>query len=377
MAAIPAWAIETTYSSFHPGTVWLANDNVHIDCHGGNIVWSSEKKKFYWYGEHYGAPAGVACYSSIDLYNWTNEGVVLQKGTIQVCERPKVIYSPAVKKYVMWFHYDNSAYSLAHLAVATADSATGPFSLVNHFLPNGHQSRDIGMFTDTTGKTYILYAADQNSTVRMVALTADYTNITASDTNLNAHCEGPGMFECKGSYYLISSPCLGWTPGQASWYSAKNAMGGYSYKGDPSIGDSAHTTFNSQPCFIFKVPGYSNAFIYMGDRWNGSGNKNSQYVFLPVAFSTTGAMQLHYYASWNLGMFTPEVGINNSIPRKSTLKAMDLEANGKFIVYDICGKKVSGECVNSRSSAFSFQRAGIYIIAPEKRSPVKVVVGYK
>jgi hypothetical protein len=374
MFSMPVWAIETNYTSFQPGTVWLANDSVHIDCHGGNIIYSTEKKKYYWYGEHYGTPAGVACYSSLDLYNWINEGVVLQKGTIQVCERPKVIYSPSLKKYVMWFHYDNSSYSLAHLAVATSDSATGIFTMIDNFLPNGHQSRDIGMFTDTTGKTYILYAADKtNVTIRMVELTADYTNITTNDTNISAHCEGPGMCGYKGNYYLITSPCLGWSPGQAAWYTANSVMGAYTNKGDPCIGDSAHNTFNSQSCFIFKVPGYVNAFIYMGDRWNGSGNKNSQYVFLPIEFSSTGAMQLNYYASWNMSKFTP-VEIRNSIPRKTAMKQLNLQGNGKYAVYTICGRKVSGMSVNSSLSAFSLQHAGVYIIVPEKGIPARIVV---
>jgi beta-galactosidase len=98
---LPVYAFQTNYTSINPGTVWLANDSVHIDCHGGNIIYSPEKKKYYWYGEHYANPAGVACYSSKDFYNWTNEGVVLKKGVIQVCERPKVIYSPLIKKYVI------------------------------------------------------------------------------------------------------------------------------------------------------------------------------------------------------------------------------------------------------------------------------------
>jgi len=296
----------TAFASFTPGGSWLADDGKHIDCHGGSILYRHSLNKYYWYGERRGTPAGVACYSSVDLYNWKNEGVAMQKGTIAVLERPKVVFNATTKKYVMWFHYDNSGYSLAHMGVAMSDSAKGPFTLIDHFLPNGHQSRDLGMYCDDDGKVYLLYAADQtNVTIRMVALSADYLNVTASDFDIKAHCEGPGMFKLNGTYYLLTSKCTGWSPNQATYYTATSAMGPYTGKGDPCIGDTNHTTFNSQPCFIVTIPGYANGFMYMGDRWNGSGTQNSQYVFLPITITSLGAMQLQWRASWTLSVFTP------------------------------------------------------------------------
>ena len=369
------WAAPTNYTSIKPGTVWLADDGVHIDCHGGNIIYAADEKKYYWYGEHYAAPAGVACYSSTDFYNWVNEGVVLRKGEIQVCERPKVIYSPSIKKYVMWFHYDNSSYTLAHLAVATADSATGSFTMLKHFLPNGHQSRDIGMYTDTTGTTYIIYAADQtNVTIRMVELTEDYTDITSNDIDARAHCEGPGMCKYKGNYYMITSPCLGWAPGRASWYKASRINGTYVNGGDPCIGDDAHNTFNSQSCFTFKVPGYDNAYIYMGDRWNGSGNKNSQYVFLPVSFSENGDLQLHFYDSWGFDRFTPTTA-RDELRGNAAPKHRPAQPEGNYTVYSIQGRKLRGGNTGGYSTVYPRHQAGISIIAPEHGLPVRAVVG--
>src|SRR6202012_2532572 len=98
----------TSFNSFRPGVEWAANDGVNIDCHGGNIIYVDSLRTFYWYGEHRGLPRGAACYSSKDLYNWKNEGVVMDKGDIQTFERPKVIYDAVNRRYVMWFHYDGS-----------------------------------------------------------------------------------------------------------------------------------------------------------------------------------------------------------------------------------------------------------------------------
>src|ERR1700743_3340924 len=76
----------TSLTSFKTGQDWLADDGLPIDCHGGNIIYVDSLKTYYWYGEHYGKPRGAACYSSKDLYNWKNEGVVMEKGNIEVFE---------------------------------------------------------------------------------------------------------------------------------------------------------------------------------------------------------------------------------------------------------------------------------------------------
>lgn len=298
----------TNYTSFKPGGTWLADDGEHIDSHGGNIIYVESSQTYYWYGEHRGLPRGASCYSSKDLYNWKNEGVVLEKGEIEVFERPKVIYDEINKKYVMWFHYDNSKYLTAELGVATSDSPLGPFEVQEHYRPNGHESRDIGMyFEPDTKKAYIGYAADHiNKTIRMVELSGDYLSTTTNDVDIEAHCEGPGILKKNGKFYLLTSGCSGWTPNPATYYTSENIMGPYTKHGNPFVGDAGNNSFNSQPCFIFKIPGYKDAYLYMGDRWNGRGRPESEYVFLPITITEEGKMEIHWYREWDLSMFTPE-----------------------------------------------------------------------
>ncbi len=93
------------------------------------IFMLSHLRLSFWYGEHRGIPKGASCYSSKSLYNWKNEGVVMEKGDIQIFERPKVIYDEVNKRYVMWFHYDGNGYSIAEVGVAVSDSPTGPLFL--------------------------------------------------------------------------------------------------------------------------------------------------------------------------------------------------------------------------------------------------------
>ncbi len=296
------------YNSFRPGQDWISDDGKPIDCHGGNIIYVDSLKTFFWYGEHYGTPRGVACYSSTDLYNWKNEGIAMEKGNIEILERPKVIYDKVNKRYVMWFHYDGNRYSIAELGVAVSDKPEGPFILKKHFRPHGHESRDIGLYIDPeTDKAYIGYAADHvNRTIRMVELTSDYLDVSTNDVDIEAHCEGPGILKKDGKYYLLTSGCTGWTPNPGHYYTSTSITGPYELQGSPFIGDAGDNSFNSQPCYIFKIPGYRNAYLYMGDRWNGFGGTHSQYVFLPITITASGKMELHFYREWDLSLFTPE-----------------------------------------------------------------------
>ena len=66
---------------FTPGKLWLDNNGVHINAHGGGVLYSNGK--YYWFGEHKTegeggnmANVGVHCYSSDNLYDWTDEGIV-------------------------------------------------------------------------------------------------------------------------------------------------------------------------------------------------------------------------------------------------------------------------------------------------------------
>ena len=84
-----------------------------------------------------------------------------------------------------------------------------------------------------------------------------------------------------------------------------NIMGPFASHGSPFIGDAGDNSYNSQPCYIFKIPGYKNAYLYMGDRWNGGGRSLSQYVFLPITITADGKMEIHWYKEWDLSFFAP------------------------------------------------------------------------
>jgi beta-xylosidase len=148
------------YTSFKPGELWNDNNKVHINAHGGGMLYSNGK--YYWFGEHKIegekgnlAMVGVRCYSSTDLYNWKDEGVALKVSNDStseikignIIERPKVIYNKKTNKYVMWFHLEyndtklswGEKYSGARSGIAISDKVTGPYTYVKSVRPNQEQ----------------------------------------------------------------------------------------------------------------------------------------------------------------------------------------------------------------------------------------------
>lgn len=356
---------KSRYDAFSPGKLWPDNNGVHINAHGGGILF--ENGRYYWFGEHKtpgsegnAANVGVHCYSSEDLYNWKDEGVVLtvdpvgsgsdiEKGCI--IERPKVIKNQKTGKYVMWFHLErkNNNYSDALSGVAVGNEITGPYQYLKSVRPNsgfyplnvseihkqktssvdnikfngwslpadvdalsilvrdlskGQMARDMNLFVDEDQKAYHIYSSEENSTLHIAELTDDYLSHTGRYIRCfpGRFMEAPAMFKRKGKYYLMMSGCTGWRPNQARSAVAGSIMGEWVELGDPCLNDTTGTTFHSQSTCIFPVQGTEDAFIYMGDRWNPEDAIDGRYVWLPVKFEDDRFF-IEWKDSWKKDLF--------------------------------------------------------------------------
>nr|WP_307991459.1 glycoside hydrolase [uncultured Niameybacter sp.] len=211
-------------TSFKSGEKWYDTEGKRIQAHGGGMWYDAKAQKYYWYGEDktygYRPLRGVRCYSSTDLYNWTDEGLALtvvqsreeldthplykdrsdeDKAEIfmdldrntAVMERPKVIYNEKTGKWVMWFHADgptswsNANYAKAEAGVAISDSPTGPFTYIRSYRldqdpdwrENQGMARDMTLFVDDDGTGYIIYSSEENGTMYISKLTEDYLDV--------------------------------------------------------------------------------------------------------------------------------------------------------------------------------------------------------
>ena len=365
--------------------------------------WYGEDRSFgYW-----GSP-GVAVYRSTDLLNWTNEGTAMRSvttraqltepyfddlyGTLDalgqpdderidelnfhlnttqaedyttIFERPKVLYNDATDQWVMWWHSDGritpggSTYARSFAAVAVADSPTGPFRMTGAYrlynranyqactssaVPG--QARDMTVFKDEDGTAYISYSSEENYSLYIAKLNADYTNVehTVPTDTINAHqysedgqfpyifadgsagapvrgedfqivkecghLEAPAIFANGDTYATLASGATGWGPNPQTYYTATDLLGtwirgvevGDAYEnvnyasipegGDGllSVGDVRKTTFGSQGTNVITLaPG---KYVYMGDRWN-EGKNDSTYVWLPLTIGENGRLEMH------------------------------------------------------------------------------------
>ncbi len=308
-------ATETTAPNFRPGAPWPDTDGVHIDAHGGAILY--ENHTFYWFGElHKGGRRRlpvVSVYTSTDLYHWKNGGAVLTRSTDTnsdfrvgcIVERPKVLHNLKTGKYVMWLHLEfaGRGYDAARVAVAVSDTVTGPYQYVNNFRPNGNMSRDMNLFLDEDGKAYEIYAARDNYDMRICQLSDDFLSATTNDVLIASdHREGPAPFKYHGRYYLITSACTGFTPNEANYYTADRLMGPWTAHSNPCVGPKAETTFDGQSTFVLPVPGKPGAFIFMADLWKPRDLKNSGHIWLPIRIRGD-QLTITWQDQWNLSWF--------------------------------------------------------------------------
>lgn len=364
-----AWGIHATFAttenhSIKPGEIFPDTDGVHLNAHGGGVLY--HKGKYYLYGEHKNeksnaAWVGVTCYSSKDLYNWKNESVALPVSDVPgsdieagcTLERPKVIYNKKTKTFVMWFHLElkGKGYSAARVGMATSKSPVGPFKFVRSYRPNpgiypmnvteeekthsakpsdfkrswtpewkdalakgmflrrdfagGQMSRDMTLFVDDDQKAYHIYSSEDNATLHIAELSDDYQSHSGKYIRFApcGHNEAPALFKKEGVYWMITSGCTGWNPNAARLFRSKSIWGPWEQLPNPCVGEGADLTFRSQSTYVLPVAGKKNAYIYMGDRWTPKLPIDGRYVWLPVLFNEEGVPYLEWMDEWTLDVF--------------------------------------------------------------------------
>ncbi|WP_217181078.1 glycoside hydrolase [Streptomyces sp. AC495_CC817] len=334
---------------------------------------------YYLYGEDrtngYHSAPGVHVYSSYDLYNWTDGGVALRAmssevqfdddpyfsslyagysasqraavyrdlGTVPVdgstppiIERPKVIYNATTKKWVMWAHMDGptpqwptTQYAKANAGVAVADSPFGPFRYIDSYRlhhadasdptnqapGNPGMARDMNLFVDDDGTGYIIYSSEENKTMFISKLNAEYTDLaTPADEAVEGvdyarlfvgwSREAPAIFRHDERYFMLTSGTSGWAPNPTKYASATDILGEWTEIGDPFPWWAQSNSWNTQPTSVIPVDREKGRYIYMGDRWNGGSDealRTAPLVWLPLNMGEGGdTLSVEIADEWTL-----------------------------------------------------------------------------
>ena len=144
--------------AIYPGRPWLDTHGRRIQAHGGCVY--HEDGVYYWIGEnkqftHKGSKVwtwGVSAYSSTDLMNWRDEGLIIppvpwdKKSPLHPnrrLDRPHIIRCPQTGKYVAWLKYSEKS---SYFTILTADALLGPYTMVTPFYqPYGKSSGDFDL----------------------------------------------------------------------------------------------------------------------------------------------------------------------------------------------------------------------------------------
>jgi hypothetical protein len=357
------YACNKGQKTFKPGELWHDNNGIHINAHGGGMLF--HQGTYYWFGEHKiegkagnKAHVGVHCYSSGDLYNWKDEGIALTVSDdtssliVRECiiERPKVIYNAKTKQFVMWFHHElkGMGYKAAMTGVAVSDKVAGPYTYLRSVNPNskqwpinyadslktkdynfeqikrwsaewheasrkgvflqrdferGQMARDMSLFVDEDGTAYHIHSSEENQTLHISELTDDYTDFTGRYTRVleGQSNEAPAIFKKGEKYYMISSGCTGWKPNPARSAVANHPFGPWTELGNPCRGteEQVKTTFYSQSTYVLPVQEKEDVFIYMGDRWTPENAMDGRYIWLPIEFEDDKPV-IRWMDEWSL-----------------------------------------------------------------------------
>lgn len=357
--------------TYEPGRIWADTNGVPINAHGGGLLF--HEGMYYWFGEHKvggeegnRAMVGVHAYSSGDLCHWTDESIVLPVSTQPghdlevgcILERPKVVFNAATGKFVMWFHLEKKGcgYDTASSGIAVADRPVGPYEYVRAIRPNagvyplndmpslhvpglgesgftgdhplprlnvvssnifardlpgGQMARDMNLFVDDDGRAYHIYSSEENSTLHISELAADYLSPAGRFVRLfeGRYMEAAAVFKRHGYYYLIASGCTGWEPNAARCAIAADIMGPWHEMDNPCLGLNPQNglgpekTFGAQSTFVQQVHGLNDAFIALFDIWNPADAIDGRYVWLPVAFHEERGFQIQWRDAWDLSIF--------------------------------------------------------------------------
>ena len=276
------------YHSFRPGELWLDTEGKPIQAHGGSIM--NLYGTYYWYGENKEKTTGetpvwhwgVRCYSSTDLYNWEDRGIIIPpepenpESTLHSyskMDRPHILFNKKTGKFVCWLKIMDDANKTQSMTILTSDCILGPYKKIKErFQPLGMNSGDFDLATDEIGKAYI-YFEKVHSELICAELSDDYTDVTGRYSVHFPHPfppyvrEAPAHFSRNGKHYLITSGTTAYLPNPSEVAVADKINGPFTVLGNPHSDDETDTSFHSQISCIFKVQEKEDLYIAMADRW--------------------------------------------------------------------------------------------------------------
>ncbi len=275
------------YHSIRPGKLWLDTEGKRIQAHGGSVMYLDGL--YYWYGENKEKTTGeddtwhwgVRCYTSKDLYNWEDKGIIIPPEydnpisplhPTSKMDRPHIIYNNETKKFICWvkiMHDDGRQTA----TILTASNFLGPYTKIREGIrPLNMNAGDFDLIVAPDGKAYNFFGRVHHEII-CADLTTDYLDVTGYYSTHFPRVappyarEAPAYFYRNGKHYIVTSGTTGYLPNPSEIAIADTWHGPYRMLGNLHPKDKSQTSYHSQISSVFKVEGKRDLYIAVADRW--------------------------------------------------------------------------------------------------------------
>ena len=321
------------------------------------------------------------CYSSTDMVNWTDHGVMMSYKTFSWAKGDawagQCIYRNG--KFYYYVPITSTSLGRSAIGVGISDSPTGPFTdaLGHPLIADEWGDIDPTVFIDDDGQGYLYWgnpnlyyvklnndmiSYDKSTGIVQVPLTTEGFGTRTGDPDRSTlYEEGPWFFRRNGLYYLLFS--AGGIPEYISYSTSNNPTGPWSYKGVimPTQGGSF-----TNHCGVIDYKGNSYFFYHNGALPGGGGftrsicieqfNYNADGSFPTINMTTAGIVNavsnLNPYKRNEAETIAWESGIETEVSSQGGVNVYSIE-NGDYIkIRNVdFGDKGAGAFTGSISSA--------------------------
>jgi len=343
------------------------------------ILYSEKYNKFYLYPttDGYSGWNGYTfkVFSSCDLVNWTDEGIILDVKSNQVPWANGNAWAPSIleKKnndgsYTYYLYFSGNAGNMKNIGVAISNDPTGPYIDISkpmiYNLPKGVNGQliDGHVFIDpVTKKSYFYFG---NGFLAVVELNEDMISINYNTLKIitpqggtltdYAYREAPYVFYRKGIYYFIWSVDDTGSENYHIAYGTSNSPTGIiNVASNPVIliKDSEKKIFGTGHASVLKLPGKEDWYIIyhrINSKYINDGPGYHREICIDkLEFNEDGSIKKVIPTKRGIDpvniFFTDTISINRSF---NNIYYYENKEILKRYVYDLTGKIISHQLSN-------------------------------
>lgn len=225
---------------------------------------------------------GYQCFSTTDMQNWTNHGVILKDTDIKWIKQNSAWASQCIERNGKYYYYitgESSTGSGRVIGVFVADSPSGPFKDVNgkELVGPNWDYIDPTVIIDDDGQAWLMFGNPSCYYVKlkedMVTLDGPIQKFNLSLPSGTRYGEGPWIYKHDKLYYLVFASFVDAFGGESiSYCTGPSVTGPWTFGGTIHQGSNCFTTHGG----IIDYKGHSYSFYHMnGLRGGGSYNRSA------------------------------------------------------------------------------------------------------